>query len=165
VWSDTPILLYQTDATSRITPETAAELMEDERFAGLVYAAGDAGFEAFGCAVPVVGDDAVLTRTDAAGVISGASCPAPEVVVGLHRAIEAADAEAAERWRWRLAELLAWSARFPQPTVWKAATELRGLKTGAIAAALSPRKQGELEEFREWFRAWLPRVRKQTANA
>jgi 4-hydroxy-tetrahydrodipicolinate synthase len=166
VWSDTPILLYETGAASRIAPETAAELMQDERFAGLVYAAGDAaGFEAYAGGAAMVGDDVVLARTDAAGVISGAACAAPEVVVGLHGAIQAGAAVAAERWRGRLAELLAWSARFPQPTVWKAATELRGLKTGAIAAALSPRKQRELEEFREWFRAWIPQIRKQTANA
>lgn len=166
VWSDTPILLYQTSATSRIAPETAAELLGDERFTALVHASGDpAGFCAFEGIGPVVGDDAVLADGGAGCVISGAACAAPEVVVGLHRAWRAGAVEEAERWRGFLRELLAWSARFPQPTLWKAATEERGLKTGAIAAALSPRKQRELNEFREWFRAWLPRVRKLTANA
>jgi 4-hydroxy-tetrahydrodipicolinate synthase len=166
VWSDTPILLYETGVTSAIAPETAAELMRDERFVGLAYAAGDVpGFEAFGGGEAVLGDDAVLARANPAGVISGAACAAPEVVVGLHRAIEAGAAGEVERWRGCLEELVAWSSRFPQPTVWKAAAALRGLKTGAVTAALSPRKQRELDEFREWFRAWLQRVRRQMANA
>jgi 4-hydroxy-tetrahydrodipicolinate synthase len=166
VWNDTPILLYQPGGTSWIAPETAAELMGDGRFAGLVHASGDAaGFAMLGGRPGILGDDAVLARTDTEDVISGAACAAPEVVVGLQRAIRAGDVEMAECWRGRLIELLEWSARFPQPTAWKAATELRGLKTGSIAAALSPRKQSELDEFREWFRAWIPRVRKQTANA
>ena len=166
VWSDTPILLYETGVTSAIAPETAAELMRDKRFVGLAYAAGDvAGFAAFGGCAAALGDDAVLVRADPAGVISGAACAAPEVVVGLHRALEAGDAGEVDRWRGCLEELLAWSARFPQPTAWKAAAALRGLKTGALTAALSPRKRRELDEFRQWFQAWLPWVRRQTANA
>jgi dihydrodipicolinate synthase/N-acetylneuraminate lyase len=165
VWRDTPILLYETGATSRIAPQTADELMQDGRFVGLAYAAGEAmDYASFGDAA-VTGDDSVLVRTDPPAVISGAACATPEVVVGLHRAICAGADEEVERWRQHLWELLEWSARFPMPTAWKAATEMRGLKTGAIAAALSPRKQRELEEFREWFRVWLPQVRKQTANA
>jgi 4-hydroxy-tetrahydrodipicolinate synthase len=166
VWSDSAIFLYETGATSRIAPETAAELLRDERFSGLVHASGDiAGFAAFGSRAAILGDDAVLARADAAGVVSGAACAAPEVVVELHRAIRAGAADDAEDGRRRLRELLEWAARFPRPTAWKAATELRGLKTGAIAAALSPRKQRELEEFREWFRAWVSRAGKLTANA
>ena len=166
VWSDTPLFLYETGATSAIAPETADELLQDGRFAGLVYAGGDAdSFEAFGSGAGILGDDAVLVRDGAAGVISGAACAAPEVVVGLHRALHAAEAGNAECWRGRLAELLDWAVRFPQPTAWKAATEVRGLKVGTIGAALSPRKQRELEDFREWFRAWFPQMRKRTANA
>jgi 4-hydroxy-tetrahydrodipicolinate synthase len=166
VWSDTPLFLYCTDATSRIAPETAAGLLSDGRFAGMVYASGDpAGFAALAAVGPILADDAVLARADATGVLSGAACASPEIAVGLHRAIQAGAARDAECWRGCLRELLEWSARFPRPTLWKAATELRGIKTGAMAAALSPRKQRELDEFREWFRAWLPGVRKQRANA
>lgn len=165
VWSDTPIFLYETGVTSAIAPETADELLQDGRYAGLVYAAGDSGFEGFCGSSAIYGDDAALAGVGAAGVISGAAGAAPEVVVGLYRALQAEDTDDAERWRGRLLELLGWAARFPQPTAWKAATELRGLKVGSVAAALSPRKQRELEEFREWFRAWLPQVRRQTANA
>jgi dihydrodipicolinate synthase/N-acetylneuraminate lyase len=98
-------------------------------------------------------------------VVSGAACAAPEVVVALARAQRQGAADSAEYWRGCLNELLAWSARFPQPTLWKVATELRGLKTGPVAAALSARKQRQLAEFREWFRCWLVRVRNQSANA
>lgn len=166
VWSDTPILLYQTGSTSRIAPETAAELLADERFTALVHAAGDvADFRRYEGVGAVLGDDAVLACGGAPGVISGAACAAPEVVMGLSRAVQAGNAAETERCRGYLRELLGWAARFPQPTLWKAATELRDLKTGAISAPLSPRKQRELDEFREWFREWLPRVGKLTANA
>lgn len=166
VWSDTPILLYQTRGTSLITPETAATLLEDGRFAALVHAKADADdFRCFEGVGEVLGDDAVLARLNAGASISGAACAAPEVVVGLSRAICVGAAEEIESWRGCLRELLQWSARFPEPTLWKAATELRGIQTGAIAAALSPRKQRLLDEFREWFEEWLPRVRKLTANA
>ena len=166
VWCDTPILLYHIGGTSPIAPATAAELLEDGRFSALVHATGDAaGVEEYAGIGPVLGDDAVWMRADVAGVISGAACAAPEVLVGLHRAIHNQAAEDVEQWRLSLGELLEWSTRFPQPTLWKAATELRGIKTGPIAAALSPRKRKDLDEFREWFRCWLPRLRKQTANA
>ncbi len=157
VLPEVPILLYQTAGASWIAPETAAELLACERFTGLVHATGEVGtYRDFSGAGPLWGDDAVLAEHCVDGVLSAAACAVPEVVVGLFRGLAC---------REHLRELLDWAARFPHPTLWKAATELRGLKTGAIAAALSPRKQRELDEFREWFRAWLPQVRKLTANA
>ena len=44
-------------------------------------------------------------------------------------------------------------------------TGLRGLKVGPLAVPLSPRKQRELDEFREWFRGWLPAVKRLCAGA
>lgn len=166
---ETPILLYQTRATSRIAPETARELLESGPFAALVHAAGDAeDFQEFRGAGPLIGDDAVLVQDGCeplGGVLSGAACAVPEIVVGVARAIEAGAETAAARGRAVLRELLEWSDRFPQPTLWRAATECRKLKTGPIAAALSQRKRRELDQFREWFRAWLPRTRNLSANA
>ncbi len=166
---DTPILLYQTRATSRIAPETARELLEAGPFTALVHAAGDAeDFQEFHRAGPLLGDDVILTADGCGpprGVLSGAACAVPEMVVGVARAIEAGAQPAAARGRGLLRELIEWSGRFPQPTLWKAATECRKLKTGPIAAALSQRKRRELDEFREWFRDWLPRTRHLSANA
>jgi hypothetical protein len=42
---------------------------------------------------------------------------------------------------------------------------LRGLKTGPLATPLAPAKRQRLDEFREWFQAWLPAVKKPSANA
>lgn len=164
--NETPILLYHTNASSGIAPATAADLLASGRFAAMVYAAGDAlEFRAFDGVGPVLADDTALAAGLGDGVVSGAACAAPEVVIALSRAMQSGTAEEAERWRVCLRELLEWASRFPQPTLWKVATELRGLKTGPVAAALSPRKQCQLEEFRAWFQAWLPRVRKLSANA
>jgi hypothetical protein len=42
---------------------------------------------------------------------------------------------------------------------------LRGLKAGPHALPPSGETERQLGEFREWFRAWLPEVLKETAIA
>jgi 4-hydroxy-tetrahydrodipicolinate synthase len=165
VGNDPPVLLYAVKGASAISGETAADLMASGLFAGIVCPGEvDGEFRALSETGLLLGSDAALMEGYAGGVVSGAACAAPEVVAALHRAQCAGDAGKVEHWRGCLRELLAWAARFPQPTLWKTATELRGLKTGPVAAALSARKQRELAEFREWFRCWMPRVRAQAAN-
>ena len=65
----------------------------------------------------------------------------------------------------RLQEFLAWIERFPFPFGLKEAVNLRGLKTGPHALPPSTEMERPLGEFREWFRAWLPEVLKETAGA
>jgi dihydrodipicolinate synthase/N-acetylneuraminate lyase len=123
------------------------------RFAAIVHPESAASLPA----EKVLGSD---TCGAAPAVVSAAACAVPELVTAVRRG-----GGSAERLRAKLDELLAWAARFPNPTLWKVATGLRGLKTGSLAAPLSPRKQRELEAFREWFRDWLPEIRKLSANA
>jgi 4-hydroxy-tetrahydrodipicolinate synthase len=151
--ADAELLLYNVpEGPSEIADETAAELLAGGRFAGIVqpHGAGSLPPE------KVLGSDACL---DTAAVVSAAACAVPELVAAVHRG-----GPCAERLRGSLEELLAWAARFPNPAIWKVATGLRGLKTGSLAAPLSPRKSRDLEAFREWFREWLPAVRKLAAN-
>ena len=70
-----------------------------------------------------------------------------------------------ERLNARLQEFIAWHDRFPTPVAIKTAAVERGLKVGPLAAPLAPAGQRRLEEFREWFKAWLPEVQKESAIA
>ena len=36
------------------------------------------------------------------------------------------------------------------------AAAARGLKVGPMAVPLSPEKQRDMDEFRSWFKGWLP---------
>ena len=83
----------------------------------------------------------------------------------LDRAIKAKNQKEIERLDGVLREFLKWADRFPQPTIVKVATGLRGLKTGPRPIPLSPDKESLLAEFREWFKDWLPAVKKMSANA
>ena len=147
------------DFTSPIAPETALELLATERFAGLEDPAANAPFFA---ALPVAylsSDDSAIARarcSGAHGIVSGAACVVPELVVGLDRAVRSGDRAGAERLDSLLHEFLAWAVEFPYPLLLKVAAGLRGLKVGSPAMPLSPGRQRRLDEFREWFEDWLP---------
>jgi len=61
----------------------------------------------------------------------------------------------------RLQEFIDWHDRFPTPVIIKTAARERGLKIGPLATPLSPAAQKLLDQFREWFRAWLPLVQRE----
>ena len=83
----------------------------------------------------------------------------------LDRAIQNNLAAEIERLDARLQEFIAWHDRFPTPVAIKTAAVERGLKVGPLAAPLAPAGQKRLEEFREWFKAWLPEVQKESVIA
>jgi 4-hydroxy-tetrahydrodipicolinate synthase len=179
----TEIFLSNTPAsTSPIPIETALELLQTGLFAGVADASGSV--ESFACLQSaargsfqlLVGSDAIFTRARCSrgtgatgnsrpGVISAAACAAPELMMALDRAIGAANSGAIEKLDGALQEFLDWADRFPQPTIVKVATGLRGLKTGPASIPLSPGKERLLAQFREWFQGWLPAVKKMSANA
>jgi 4-hydroxy-tetrahydrodipicolinate synthase len=148
--------------TSPIAVETALALLETGRFAGIEDASGD--FESLArlkAATVLVGDDAIFARARRAGVhgaISPAACAVPELVLALDRAIAAGNQAEAVRLDQLLQEFIGWMRQFPRPAIIKVATGLRGLATGPLAVPLPPGKQRKLDEFREWFQGWLPRV-------
>jgi len=114
----------------------------------------------------LIGNDAIFTRarTDGAnGVISGVACGVPELMVGLDRAISAKNTAKVAQLEARLQEYIKWLNEFPTPLGVKETTAMRGLKVGPNAVALGPARQRKLEEFREWFKGWLPQVQKEVA--
>lgn len=166
--SNTPAL------TSSIPVEISLALLQAGLFTGIVDSSGS--MESFACLQAsaskygfrlLSGSDAILTsaRCAGSGAVSAAACVAPELMMALDRAIKAKNQKEIERLDAVLREFLTWVDRFPQPTIVKVATGLRGLKTGPRPIPLSPDKESLLAEFREWFQGWLPAVKKMSANA
>ncbi len=159
---DARLLLYHSPETSLIAPQTAAALLAGGRFLGMVDAAAED--PSFPLCAGVLGNDYALLAHSPAGIVSGAACAAPRLLVALHCALRTGNA-AAGPLRASLRALLDRAAAFPRPALWKACLTLRGLKTGPVAAPLSARKQRELEQFRDWFPSWLAELGKLSANA
>jgi len=161
-----PIYLYNIPAfTSEISGETAAQLLSTGRFAGIKDSSGDwDNFEALGRAkrehpcTLLVGHDAIFARARRAGadgVVSGVACAAPELLLALDRAIAHQDEAETTRLDARLHEFLGRIERFPTPVAIKAALAARGIKTGSPPVPLAAETQAALDQFREWFRAWV----------
>lgn len=161
-----PVYLYNIPAfTSPIASETAIELLATGRFAGIKDSSGDWDyFAALNQREPehpytlLVGHDAIFRMArwaGADGVVSGVACAVPELLLALDRAIrQRAEAEAA-RLDARLHEFLDRIDRFPTPVAIKAALAVRGVKTGPLPVPLAHETQAALDEFQQWFKAWL----------
>jgi 4-hydroxy-tetrahydrodipicolinate synthase len=167
-----PILLYHIPAfTNEIAVETAATLLNEGSYTGLKDSTGDWSsylqFSALRQRQPftfMIGHDALIARAQAAGIsgaISGVASALPELLVSLNRAIASGKTDAAAKCENRLQEFLAWLGFFPAPLAVKEAVRLRGINAGAQAVPLGPDGQAKLEEFRQWFRAWWPQVKKE----
>lgn len=170
------IFLYNIPAfTNEIAIETATALLATGQFGGIKDSSGQYGYFERLLAVSkekpftvLVGSDRIYARarqSGAHGIVSGVACAVPELLVALHRAIQGNVAAEVERLDARLQEFLAWHDRFPTPVAIKTAARERGLNVGPLAAPLSPASLKRLEEFREWFRGWLPEVRKEAGSA
>jgi 4-hydroxy-tetrahydrodipicolinate synthase len=168
------IFLYNIpNFTNEIAIETATALLSTGQFAGIKDSSGQYGYFERLFAVSrekpftlLVGNDHIYTRARQAGahgIVSGVACVVPELLVGLDRAIQKNLATGIERLDARLQEFIAWHDRFPTPVAIKTAAVERGLKVGPLAAPLAPAGLKRLEEFREWFKAWLPAVQTEAA--
>lgn len=167
-----PLLLYNLPAYNNEIPvDVACELLESGAFAGIKDSSGSAEYldrlldarnrRAFNL---IVGNDVIFThgrRAGADGVISGCACAIPEAMLALDAAILSGDEAQIRALQQRLAEFLEWVLRLPGPYAIREALELRGLKMGQRAIPFSPETEGRVNEFREWFRGWLPTVQKE----
>ena len=164
-----PVLLYNIPFfTTGLSCETSLELLATGLFAGIKDSSGEFAYferlQAARAARPfnlLIGNDVIFARGRAAGadgVVSGCGCAAPELMLGLDRAITEGRTEKARQLEARLQEFIAQIERFPVPVGIREALAVRGLKTGPPAAPLGPQAERELAQFREWFRGWLPGV-------
>lgn len=153
-----------------IDPETAGDLLATGSFAGIqTDSASLEWFERLhheGDGVALLsGYDPLFGQARCAGlgVLSAAACAAPELAMALNHAIVEHDAPRIARLEAMHLELVEWLGRFPVPVGLKAAVSVRGVQAGASPAPLPPAKQRSLDEFREWFRDWLPATRRLAA--
>jgi 4-hydroxy-tetrahydrodipicolinate synthase len=115
--------------------------------------------------------DALMDTGRFAGVVgSGMTLSAeasaiPELVVGLECARKSGDAAALQRYTDSMAEFQQRAERFAPLVALKIAASMRGIPMGTLPVPVAPERAGEVDEFREWFRAWLPAVRKMARHA
>jgi 4-hydroxy-tetrahydrodipicolinate synthase len=171
-----PILLYNIPAfTSPIHFDTLTHLFATGLYAGIKDSSGSLedlrrmkALQAQSPFTLLVGNDRIFTaarQEGSDGVISGVAGALPELIVGLEKAIVGGAAQKRDRLEARLQEFVTWIERFAFPFGLKEAVNLRGLKAGPHALPPSRETERQLGEFREWFRAWLPEVLKETAIA
>ena len=176
VGNSIPIVLYNIPQFGNgIAPDTAVELLETGRFAGIKDSSGvwtsflrlnearaRLGFKL------LVGNDALFTpaRTAGAdGIISGVASAIPELLVALDRAVTSGNAARAHALDARLQEFINWIDRFPAPAGIREACAVRGLKTGPRATVLDPENEIRIAAFREWFKDWLPSMLEESKHA
>ncbi|MBL8230700.1 MAG: dihydrodipicolinate synthase family protein [Bryobacterales bacterium] len=171
-----PLLLYNLPAFNNAIPiEVALELIEQDVVAGIKDSSGDWTYllkliearrsKEF---VLMVGNDNLLTRgrtAGADGVISGCACAVPELVIGLNRAIERSSDATIVMLTARLAEFIRWIETFPGPSGVREAVGVRGIKVGLRSIPFAQSTEKRMEEFRNWFREWLPVVVKEAQQA
>jgi 4-hydroxy-tetrahydrodipicolinate synthase len=173
--AETRIFLYNIPFfTNELASETAAELLATGQFAGIKDSSGRMEyFERMASArasnpfTLLVGNDVIFTKARKAGadgVVSGVACGIPELMLGLDRAVCAGDEQKVARLEARLQEFIRWLDRLPVPLGVKAATEARGVKVGPPAVPLSAGTRRILGEFKDWFKGWLPEVKKEAGD-
>ncbi len=167
-----PLLLYNLPAFNNPVPvEVAVELLAAGIGAGIKDSSGDWSYfsrllelrseRAF---TLLVGNDILYAKARMAGAdggISGCACAVPELLTALDEAIVGCNDARVVRLCCRLDEFLKWVDVFPGPYGIREALVVRGLKMGVRAIPFSPETERRAAEFREWFEAWLPAVRKE----
>lgn len=172
----TPIYIYNIPAFTAGIPIAVFErLLATGMFAGVKDSSGD--WETMEALLAMreshrftllAGNDRIYAkarRAGACGVISGAGCAVPELMVALDRSIQNGNDAAVERLDARVQEFIDRFLEFPVPVAIKAAVSVRGIKTGPPACPLGPGLNGKLDEFRAWFGEWLGGVQKECRDA
>ena len=115
--------------------------------------------------------DELMTTGRFAGIIgSGMTLSAeasaiPELVVALDCALKSGDAGGMQRYGDLVEQFRERAGRFAPLVAVKIAAGVRGIPMGSLPVPIAPERAKEMDEFREWFRGWLPAVRKTARHA
>ncbi|MCC7497114.1 MAG: dihydrodipicolinate synthase family protein [Bryobacterales bacterium] len=167
-----PTYLYNIPFFSNeIEVETALELLQTGAFGGIKDSSGRMDYyerlrdlrnrQEFAL---VIGNDNIFTRAKSIGIdglVSGCASAVPELMVGLSEAIEAGNAAKRDQLQKRLEEFIQQIDQFPTPIGVRVATEARCANFGPLATPLGPERERRLDEFKEWFKGWLPIIRQE----
>jgi dihydrodipicolinate synthase/N-acetylneuraminate lyase len=170
----TPIYLYNLPIfTNPISQNLCERLLGSGAFAGIKDSSGEWEYMQFLRALRdrhsfqlLAGNESIYLRSllaGADGIVSGVAAAVPELLVGIQKAVRAADIEIAEALNSRLNEFLAWIAKFPATVGIKQAAEERGWMGRCLANPLGAAAKEDLRQFRDWFQAWLPETLAQCA--
>lgn len=165
---DAPLYLYNIPFfTTPLNVSTAEKLLETGRFSGIKDSSGNVDY--LSQLLPYrspqtavfVGNDVVFHKMrsiGADGVVSGVSCALPELMVALDHAVTSNRHKHAEKLDGHLQEFIRRIDVFPAPIGVKEAVKGRGLDAHGHSIPFGPEVQAEIDDFRAWFREWLPGV-------
>jgi dihydrodipicolinate synthase/N-acetylneuraminate lyase len=167
-----PVYLYNMPwCTSELDVETAVSLLSSGLFAGIKDSSGDWNYierllrlRAERPFTLLVGHERLYRRAREAGadgVVSGIANAVPELLAALDRAMRAGATELVDRLDARLQEFVPWITRVSFPVALKEGVALRGIKAGPPASPPGDEESRLIDEFRSWFREWLPIVQKE----
>jgi 4-hydroxy-tetrahydrodipicolinate synthase len=168
--AEIPIYLYNVPFfTNEIAPETACQLLGTGEFMGIKDSSGREDYfaalmgekEKTSFIRVILGNDSLFTHGRSNGadaVISGVCCGLPELMLALNRAIVEANTEKRGQLQARLMEYIGWLDLFPVPIGVRETVAMRGMKIGPQAIPFSPAAARAMDEFREWFKGWLPEL-------
>lgn len=151
-----PVLIHNHPKfTSPIEIETVRRLADTGNYAGIEDCSGDPRYltallelkrsQPFAVMAGNERIAAQALREGADGIISGAACAIPELLVELYRTKQESQ---------RLEEFMNWTEKFPHPIAIKQAVALRKQKSGPPLTPLSEAATNQLEEFKKWFQKW-----------
>ena len=164
-----PIYLYNLPMfTNAISAGLAERLLLTGSFAGIKDSSGDrvlfeslAALRKTGNFRLLAGNESLFVpgyQAGADGIISGFAAALPELMVALHRALQASDAQRVALLNGRVAEFMAFVVKFPAAVAIRQAAAVRGWGLSQIAVPFDEDTAAEIIGFHAWFRAWWPAV-------
>jgi len=162
--TDLPLLLYNLpDFTTPLEPATTLELLQETRIVGIKDSSGNLETlrlltRSLPKANRIIGSDgalhAALLEGLCDGVVSGVASVLPELMVAFYYAAAAApQSSAALELKGSLDATLSWLGRFPIPWGLKIIAAERGFLIADYALPISPHRQADAAEFKQWFQA------------
>jgi dihydrodipicolinate synthase/N-acetylneuraminate lyase len=110
------------------------------------------------------GAEALMATGHFAGVtgagltLAAEACAIPELLVALDCARRVGDSARHLRLERLAGEFRDWAGRFAPLVAIKVATGVRGIAMGSLPVPVAPERAPLLDEFRSWFRVWLPQT-------